>query len=415
MNIDVSRVWRDQHDGKVEAVPTASRSISPSISGEGRLVAFQAAAEDGHQDVFVYDRDTRETNCLSAPLRAVAPAMECAAPQVSGDGRSVVFEAWLGDGSASQIVRWRDGRHELLSANTLGEPSNGHARGPALSADGNVVAFESGASNLAPTMSFRTNIFVRDGASLECITAQANGDSSDVALSADGRVVAFTSGASNLVAGDTNMQYDIFVHDCKTGQTERVSVASDGTQANGTSMQPALSADGRFVAFVSAANNLGADGDEARNYAVYVHDRTTHETRRVSAVGTDEQAIEPTISADGRYAAYASGRSATQPGQVERLARIHVHDLRTDAKGVVDQAPACSPAMSADGMYLAFGSVKTTQGVYVVRNTVSEELRKKVLEQAVADALERSQQPAPQVIRADDYIEVGGVRVPRRA
>ncbi|NIR01347.1 MAG: hypothetical protein GTN78_14305, partial [Gemmatimonadales bacterium] len=73
------------------------------------------------------------------------------------------------------------------------------------------------------------------------------------AMSADGRWVAFLSGATNLVAGDTNGAQDVFVHDRVTGQSERVSVASDGTQAMSESLAPCISADGRYVAFLSSA------------------------------------------------------------------------------------------------------------------------------------------------------------------
>src|SRR5436189_117254 len=101
------------------------------------------------------------------------------------------------------------------------------------------------------------------------------------ALSADGRFVAFDSDATNLVAGDTNGATDVFVHDRQTGTTERVSVASDGTQANNVSSYPALSADGRFVAFQSDATNLVV-GDTNGKTDVFVHDRQTGTTARAS-------------------------------------------------------------------------------------------------------------------------------------
>ena len=75
-------------------------------------------------------------------------------------------------------------------------------------------------------------------------------------ISADGRFVAFSSYASNLVPGDTKGWYDVFVHDRQTGKTRRVSVSSGGAQGNGNSGYPGISADGRFIAFASAASNL---------------------------------------------------------------------------------------------------------------------------------------------------------------
>src|SRR5207248_3288317 len=88
--------------------------------------------------------------------------------------------------------------------------------------------------------------------------AQANGESFAAPISADGRFVAFLSSASNLVGGDTNGARDVFVRDRKAGKTRRVSVDSHGTQGNGTSFAPSISADARFVAFTSLANNLVA-------------------------------------------------------------------------------------------------------------------------------------------------------------
>src|SRR5438132_49617 len=110
---------------------------------------------------------------------------------------------------------------------------------------------------------------------------EGNAASAGAALSADGRFVAFHSAGTNLVAGDTNATTDVFVHDRQTGITERVSVASDGTQGNKASSYPALSADGRFVAFDSDATNLVA-GDTNGATDVFVHDRQTGTTERVS-------------------------------------------------------------------------------------------------------------------------------------
>src|SRR5439155_23930792 len=110
---------------------------------------------------------------------------------------------------------------------------------------------------------------------------EGNAASAGATLSADGRFVAFHSAATNLVAGDTNATNDVFVHDRQTGITERVSVASDGTQGNKASSYPALSADGRFVAFDSDATNLVA-GDTNGTTDVFVHDRQTGTAQRVS-------------------------------------------------------------------------------------------------------------------------------------
>ena len=137
---------------------------------------------------------------------------------------------------------------------------------------------------------------------------QGNNYSKTPAISADGRFVAFRSAADNLVSGDTNETEDVFVHDRQTGETTRVSVDSSGAQANSYSTNPAISADGRYVAFTSFASNLVA-GDTNELTDVFVHDRQTGATTRVSV---DSSGVEAngesseyyvSISGDGRYVA----------------------------------------------------------------------------------------------------------------
>jgi hypothetical protein len=159
---------------------------------------------------------------------------------------------------------------------------------------GRFVAFLSFAANLVDDDTNGTSdVFVHDRMSgtttrVSVNSAGAQGDSrSDdrPAISADGRFVAFASLATNLVDDDTNGSYDVFVHDRMTGTTTRVSVNSAGAQGDGASTGPAISADGRFVAFSSFATNL-VDDDTNGTSDVFVHDRITGTTSRVSRCGT---------------------------------------------------------------------------------------------------------------------------------
>jgi hypothetical protein len=138
---------------------------------------------------------------------------------------------------------------------------------------------------------------------------EGNDESDAPAISADGRYVAFPSCASNLVAGDTNDQPDVFVHDRQTGQTERVSVSSEGNGGGGCSYLPAISADGRYVAFFSYAPDL-VEGDANGVGDIFVHDQATGHTERVSVAsdGTEGNGDGDcsAISADGRYVAFQS-------------------------------------------------------------------------------------------------------------
>src|SRR6185369_568019 len=146
---------------------------------------------------------------------------------------------------------------------------------------------------------------------------QGNAGSFLSALSADARFVAFDSSATTLVTGDTNGFSDIFVRDRATGQTTRVSVDSSGTQANDDSFNPAISANGRFVAFASRASNLvagdtNASGFPESDFDTFVHDRLTGQTVRVNVDSAGQQANatdfpqSPSLSADGRFVAFSS-------------------------------------------------------------------------------------------------------------
>src|SRR4028119_1809444 len=163
---------------------------------------------------------------------------------------------------------------------------------------------------------------------------RANGYSSSPSISADGRFVAFYSRASNIVPGDTNSTRDIFVRDTLTNTTTRVSVDSAGNQENGTSFfyAPSISADGRFVAFYSEASNLVL-GDTNNTFDIFVRDRLTNTTTRVSVDSAGNQgnsrSTSPSISADGRFVAFSSFASNIVPGDTNRDSDIFVRDRLT--------------------------------------------------------------------------------------
>jgi Tol biopolymer transport system component len=140
--------------------------------------------------------------------------------------------------------------------------------------------------------------------------------------------VAFGSNAGNLVSGDTNDYEDVFLHDTQTGQATRVSIASDGTQANGGSYAPSLSADGQYVAFRSNANNL-VSGDTNVVDDVFLHDTQTGQTTRVSIASDGTQgnrhSFTPSLSADGRYVAFVSDASNLVSGDTNGYRDIFVH------------------------------------------------------------------------------------------
>src|SRR5262245_45282034 len=152
-----------------------------------------------------------------------------------------------------------------ISVNSSGAQATGaFSRNPSISANGDVIAFESDASDLvAGDTNGMTDVFVRvvstgvtTRVSVSSAGTEGNGASGDPHISDDGKIVAFASAATNLVAGDTNARADIFVHDRQTGTTTRVSVDGSGAQGDGNSSQISLSSTGRFVAFRSESTNL---------------------------------------------------------------------------------------------------------------------------------------------------------------
>jgi Tol biopolymer transport system component len=166
--------------------------------------------------------------------------------------------------------------------------------------------------------------------------AKGNDESFAPALSADGRFVAFESDASNLVPGDSNLDYDVFVRDVETSTITLVSRAAGVTGANGDSYSydPAVSADGRFVAFTSEASNLHPD-DSDTLLDVFVRDlqanTTTLVSRAAGAAGAkgNDDSLYPAVSADGRFVAFHSGATDLVPGDTNAANDVFVHDRRS--------------------------------------------------------------------------------------
>jgi len=241
----------------------------------------------------------------------------------------------------------------------------------AATADGRYVAFTSAAPNLVAGDTNNTwDVLVRDRwtgttSRISASSAGVPGDSSSYgqAMSPDGRYVSFTSDATNLVPGDTNGAIDGFVHDRRTGRTSRVTLTDRGTQADARSYSPAISADARFVAFVSDATDL-VSGDTNGVADIFLRDRRAGTTVLVSGAHADGPSDAPVISADGRYVAFTSDAANLVPGDTNGVADVFLRDMRTrtiqrvnvSATGAQADALAVSPTMSADGRYVAFTS-----------------------------------------------------------
>ncbi len=265
---------------------------------------------------------------------------------ISDDGASVAFESIATNlvpsdtNGVSDIFVQDSTGTTRVSVSSTGTQANDASYNPSISGDGQYVAFESDATNL---VSDDTNgvadIFVHDQitgstirVSVSSSGTQADGTSYNPSISADGRYVAFTSEATNLVVDDTNGVADIFVHDLITGTTIRVSVSTSGTQANNASSDASISSDGRYVAFTSEATNLVSD-DTNDMSDVFVHDNTTGTTIRVSISSSGTQgndaSIIPSVSADGRYVAFTSYASNLVSDDTNGVSDVFVHDQTT--------------------------------------------------------------------------------------
>jgi Tol biopolymer transport system component len=333
-----------------EGIEANAPSGDASISADGRYVAFYSTAGNlvngdlYSADVFVHDRISGLTTRISIGSDGTQANGDSWRPSISGDGRYVAFESTAsnlvpGDTNECNYVLvgncpdifvhdLQTGETNRVSVATGGTQADGGSFNPSISADGQIVVFESEASNLVDVETDEHYaLFVHDRQSGE--TTRIRGGS-DPCLNADGRFVAYSSDFTDLVSGDTNGVRDIFVHDRALGQTERVSRATGGEQGNGESGYPSISADGRFVAFLSLASNL-VSGDTNDERDVFVHDRQTGETILVSKAYTGVTGNSgsgfPSISQDGRYVAFGSWASNLVSGDTRYCTYMNCPDV----------------------------------------------------------------------------------------
>jgi len=362
----------------------------PCISADGRYTAFESNADNfvagdtnNAPDVFVYDRGADTIERVSVASDGTQANGSSYRPALSANGRWVAFHSAAdnlvaGDTNGTEDVFVYDrqtGSVERVSVASDGTEGDDSSIGASVSADGRYVAFESWAGNL---VSHDTNgardVFVYDRQcdAVERVSVASDGTQGDSwswepDISADGRHVAFSSYAGNLVPDDGNGLADIFMYDRQTGMVERVSVAFDGTESNGSSSGSAISADGRFVAFESSAGNL-VPGDSNGGLDIFVYDRDADSIERVSLAADGTQANswswEPAISAHGRYVAFRSSADNLVPGDTNGVGDVFIYDRQPDSPERVSVASGGAeandwsymPAVSADGRHVVFHS-----------------------------------------------------------
>lgn len=320
-------------------VEANQNSRTPAISSDGRYVAFSSTASNlvvgsnVHLEIiFVHDRQTGAITQASVDRFGFNPNAQSYFPALSADGRYVGFSSLAsdlvkGDTNGASDVFVYDmlmGTTTRVSVDREGNQVHSGGDFPSFSEDGRYVAFQSRGINLVANDTNNSgDSFVRDlqtgtntRVSVDSSGNEGDGSSFSPRISADGRHVTFASVATNLVAEDTNEATDVFVYDRQTGTTARVSVDNAGNEGNSWSSSPAISANGRYVAFYSTADNLVL-GDTYGNSDVFVHDRQKGTTSRASVgiIGNEANGDSTILdlSADGRYVAFETEATNLAP------------------------------------------------------------------------------------------------------
>jgi Tol biopolymer transport system component len=305
---------------------------NPSIDSLGTIVAFDTGASglvggdsNGKQDVFVRELETETTTRVSVTSLGAEAHGDSTDPSLSGDGRFVAFVSTAADlvtddGNGTPDIFLHDrqlGTTVRISLAPGGGEIHGDSSEPAISRDGTHVAFSTTAADILPgdgngkkdiyVVTLATGAVAR--ATLTDGGAEVNADATAPSISADGRFVAFYS-VGHFAAGDSTASTDIFVKDMVTGSVDLVSVSSSGAQANNNSQLPKLSDNGQQVLFRSLANNLvpGGDVNGPLNGDVYLRDRGAATTIKVSVSylgeGGNGDAYPGDISGDGTHAIF---------------------------------------------------------------------------------------------------------------
>jgi Tol biopolymer transport system component len=365
-------------------------------AAEGRYVAFTstssnlAGATGGSRQVFWRDRFTGETRLVSASPGGAAGNNSSDAPAISADGQTVAFQSVASDlvagdtNGVSDVFVWSvTGGLRRASVGPAGEQGNAGSFAPTLSGDGRIVAFASGASTLTPNVSgtSQRNIIRRDlttGQNLLVSRAAVgvnagNGTGGQwPAISEDGNRLAFWSTATDLVAGDTNGLWDIFVHDLAAGTLRRVSLTETGGERNGgtesgnRNVQPAISGNGRYVAYATTASNVVA-GDSNGLQDLFVVDLDAaggqSVTRVTGAGGVQGNGDSPkgqgeraALSFDGRWVAFSTNASNYgYPADQVLLVEWQQGSVRAATPANV-VGTVYAPAISREAAYVAFGA-----------------------------------------------------------
>jgi len=344
---------RDRSAGTTTAIPRPSGSPlgryagEPSISADGSVIAFTLGSSDpaAPHSVVVWDRKTGKTTVVSRPNDAPDASSQ---PAVSGNGRYVAYASTadrLIPGYTSDFSDvWRfdrqTGRTVLVSEARSSAIVKGDSTTPSISADGHLVAFTSiGSTSLAANaVGPGTQVFVRDvdagtttQVSIGSDGSAPDGASDEASLSDDGAHLAFASIATTMLGPGGPTTWEVYRRDLATGQNELVSARDDGTPFPVASRQPAISRDGRMVAYVISGASLSISEVSRQNTAILLRDVTAQQTAviTVTPAGALSQSISiyPKVGGSGRYVTFASGGADLVAGDDNGSTDVFIRDM----------------------------------------------------------------------------------------
>lgn len=386
----------DQVDSSVVrlAIETSRANSNGSVTGgfviseTGQYVAYSSDATNlvandtnSFTDVFMYNRATGGQELISKSSAGIQGNNLSANPRISDEGRFVVYRSLAsnlvaGDGNAKNDIFYHDrttGETLLISESLTGTTGNDESLVADISSDGSFVVFDSKATDLVlGDTNGRSDIFLwtKVSGAVEKISINGsnqnpNGDSSNPKISANGRYIAYQSAATDLVIGDTNGRIDVFVYDLDLNTTQKVSVSTDGVQANADCVVSDISWDGRYVLFTSTANNLDMDTNTAKDLFIRDTQLGTTEliTKNSNGIQDPSLVVDGSISMtkDNRYVSFAHpGSSLDQSELVHTWSHVFVRDLQLGttvrvsrrADGKPFSMGASSAHMSLDGRYI---------------------------------------------------------------
>ncbi len=363
-------------------------SYGAAVSSDGRYVAFSSSSgnlvendTNGMGDVFLYDRDEKEIMRVSVSSDGTEASFGISdSPSISGDGRYIAFGSSAfnlvsGDVNGNYDIFVYDaqtGETKLASMTSDGIQGNGSSNNGVISTDGRYVVFCSTSTNFVSEDTDNiSDIYIKDmgTGTLELVSKNSGQACFLPDVSGDGRYVVYNSRDGSIVDGDTNNLDDIFLYDRQTEQTTRISVDSDGDQAvGGDSSYGRITADGEYVVFRSLAVNL-VENDNNEKSDIFAHDVENGITERVSLTSNGEECSGnctlPDISDDGRYITFVSNADNFCENDSNSSDDVFLHDILTgettclslNKDGAAGNGDSSGSCISDDGRYIVFNSV----------------------------------------------------------